>query len=196
MYLKTNNVIVHGTVKFNLDTKADWRNRKISFYQNTLLLTRKTFNVSIHKNIRFLLCENNLKKLIKSALRKETGKKIKILTARVTNLNHNTTLNLDSNEIIDHVLPLFHEKFHIEIAEITQEANFPARVPIEKLLNSDEKFSFFALKIKLFNEKVCVKFQSDKTKKKTHVTVIVSHWEENIHEFLKHFEFIKHKTWP
>ena len=183
MPLKIHQVICSG--RFEHEAPLEWKVTKVNFYNNVLKLTRFNFTAHITKNICYLF-HNHLYRLLKNRIENTIEGEVNKLDVKVTNILYSTTLNYDHNTLIKKFLPILNEKFYIDVIEITQEQNTPAKVSLQSILNSDG-LSYMALNIKVLNRRANIKLQLNKEKQLTHTTIILPDFNCGARELIKFF---------
>lgn len=182
--MRLNNIILHGTFK-KVEREFD-QTIAVYIYNNKISrLNKGSFNISVSNNIRLTLIENNFSSLIKGAIEGYHHQKIKNLEIRVTNFNHNSTINATKKDVLDDILPFIHENFGIEeIAILQDEVLTPFKLSL--VLNPKQTIDFSKIQIKLFKRKFIISFQIGKNKKQVHITAILTAWETTFRKLLKY----------
>ena len=178
--------ITHKTDRNEKDTynRLAWRQRKIKFFDNSIVLKRNNFQLCLTKNIRFVLLLPNLKERFKERLEIEFHRKISRITFKIGNIHHSTQINYNCRTLIQEFIPELKKKFEIEEVQVTQEQNAPVSTTLSNLLMVGN-FTFLAINLKLLSKTVTIRLQVDKARTFTHATLIITRFYSETQRLLK-----------
>lgn len=176
MKLRINNIICRGAIKHNLKN-IPLKSKTISFFGNTLALTKRNYTLYLTKDIREHIVNRNLYACLKYRIELEYNGPIDELDVEITNIHHSGTLFYNAANLVSTFLPLLEEHFQVNSVEITQEQNIPSQTSLKAIFN-EENLNFLALKLALVNNKATLKLQINKGKTHTNATLILSEFNE------------------
>ena len=96
--------IVHKTVRDeeeDIHNKLNWHQRKIQFFDNSIILKKNNFQLCLTKNIRFVLLLPDLKERFKKRLEIEFHRQISRLTFKIGNIHHSTKINYNCRTLMN-----------------------------------------------------------------------------------------------
>ena len=169
---------------FNSD--FTWRQRKIKFFDNSIVLKKGNYQLCLTKNIHSVLLLPNLKLLFKRRLELEFQREIRNLDFKIGNIHHSCQINFNSRNLLKSFIPSLQKNFPIEDVSVSQEQNTPVHVMVRNLLEADS-YTFLAINLKLVNNSVTIRLQVDKTKAFTHCTIILTRFTNRTRELVNFF---------
>ena len=176
------NICITGYIQ-HFNTDFVWRQRKIKFYDNSIVLKKGNYQLCLTKNILLL---PNLKLHFKRRLELEFQREIRDLDFKIGNIHHSCRINFNSRNLLKSFIPLLQKNFPIDEVSVSQEQNTPVHVTVRNLLEA-ESYTFLAITLKLVNNSVTIRLQVDKTKAFTHCTIIVTRFSSKTRELVKFF---------
>ena len=179
------NICITGYIQ-HLNTDFVWRQRKIKFYDNSIVLKKGNYQLCLTKNIRSVLLLPNLKLLFKRRLELEFQREIRDLDFKIGNIHHSCRINFNSRNLLKSFIPLLQKNFPIDDVSMSQEQNTPVHVTVRNLLEA-ESYTFLAITLKVVNNSVTIRLQVDKTKAFTHCTIILTRFSSKTRELVKFF---------
>ena len=192
--MQVHNICITGSITHKADKKEKdinkklaWRQRKIKFFDNSIVLKRNNFQLCLTKNIRFVLLLPNLKERFKERLEIEFHRKISRITFKIGNIHHSTQINYNCRTLIQEFIPELKKKFEIEEVQVTQEQNAPVSTTLSNLLMVGN-FTFLAINLKLLSKTVTIRLQVDKARTFTHATLIITRFYSETQRLLRFFE--------
>ena len=183
--------IVHKTerdeAEEDIHNKLNWHQRKIQFFDNSIILKKTNFQLCLTKNIRFVLLLPNLKERFRERLEIKFHRQISRLTFKIGNIHHSTKINYNCRTLIEDFIPELKEKFEIDEVQVTQEQNAPVAMTLSNLLMVGN-FTFLAINLKLLSRTVTIRLRVDKGRTFTHATLIVTRFNADTQRLLCIFE--------
>ena len=161
-----NNVVIRG--QFNCAQKLRSRNCIYPFHSNNLHVRKDTLCLKVTKNIRFCLVENHLSSLIIQTLNEEAHIKVDSIRLEILNIHSSTTVNYNQRTLIQNFMPKLQALEEFDSIEIQQDQTDWISIPLE------EAATVSALCFRLKISRNIIKFQLDKRKTKTHLSIISS----------------------
>lgn len=183
--LTLNNIIVHGHFS---NQKSLTEKQELNFFQNNLVIVKKKFTINITKHINFIFYENKLESLLEKVLSEGLQSKVRIVSLKISNIHQSVTLQLNLNQIRNSIIPNLHNDFGIIQVEVSEESNVFTPVSLETLQNNIKNFICFSLK--LHRTEANLKFQSSKTKKETHCTLILNNFRTESVKLCKYIDHV------
>ena len=179
------NICITGYIQ-HYNTEFVWRQRKIKFYDNSIVLKKANYQLCLTKNIRSVLLLPDLKLLFKRRLELEFQREIRDLDLKIGNIHHSCRINFNSRSLLKSFIPLLQKNFPIDNVSVSQEQNTPVHVTVRNLLEADS-FTFLAITLKVVNNSVTIRLQVDKTKVFTHCTIILTRFSSKTRELVQFF---------
>ena len=179
------NICITGYIQ-HFSSDFSWRQRKIKFYDNSIVLKKGNYQLCLTKNIRSVLLLPDLKLLFKRRLELEFQRGIKNLDFKIGNIHHSCKINFNSRNLLGTFIPQLQKTFPIEDCLVTQEQNTPVHVMVKNLLEA-ESYTFLSINLKLLNSSVTIRLQVDKTKAFTHCTIILTRFSGKTQELINFF---------
>ena len=196
-FLRLNHCKITGKVRhtqsFTKDRLKSWKSRQGQFFHNTLTVNKTSYNLHITKYINWLMitCKHHLYDLIREHLEQQYCSPISNLEVKVSVCQHSITFKFSPRTLIQVVVPILSIKFGIAKIILIQEPSCAQQITVLQLLDNSE-LQFLSLTLFIFEKSdVCLRFQGDKSWKRTHGTVIFSSFATNqkkIVEFLQRSE--------
>ena len=143
------NICITGYIQ-HFDTDFMWRQRKIKFYDNWIVLKKGNYQLCLTKNIRSVLLLPNLKLHFKRRLELEFQREIRDLDFKIGNIHHSCRIDFNSRNLLKSFIPLLQKKFPIDDVSVSQEQNTPVHVTVRNLLEA-ESYTFLAIILKVVN---------------------------------------------
>ena len=176
--MRVNNVCITGSITLKEDGKPfQWRQKTVQFYDNSIVLKKKHYQLCLTKNIRCVLKLKNLLQIFKRRIELEFGQEIESVALKIGNIHHSTKLDFNSHTLIENFIPELNKSFTIEECQVTQEQNAPVQTTLTSLLMLGN-LTFLAINLKLLDRTVTIKLQVDKTKIFTHATLIITQFSQ------------------
>lgn len=188
MKVNINNIICHGRFVVKKEPLKERKTKELQFYENTFRLNKKTFTLYICKNIRLLLHDINIKKLLKKRIETEIGSsaRVKDLQIKIVNIHHSVTLKLNKYQLITTFLPQIDKISAFNWLDISQESDVFSRTTL-KTITEENNLSFLSLKFRCCKRKLTVKVQPNLQDKVVHFTIIASALTPNVQEVIHCF---------
>ena len=169
MRLHINQIICTGRIIYKRKPEElNFCRKKETLFNNSLIITRFNFTFNICKNITFIF-NNNINRLLKNCITKVTNEKISSLFIKVSNIQYSRKINFNQTTLVNTFLPLLQKTSTSNQIFITQEPN------IFVLQN----LTYLAFTLKLLKNKATIKLQLSKGKKETHLTLILTNFDED-----------------
>ena len=179
------NICITGYIQ-HFNTDFVWCQRKIKFYDNSIVLKKGNYQLCLTKNIRSVLLLPNLKLHFKRRLELEFQREIRDLDFKIGNIHHSCRIDFNSRNLLKSFIPLLQKNFPIDDVSVSQEQNTPVHVTVRNLLEA-ESYTFLAITLKVVNNSVTIRLQVDKTKAFTHCTIILTRFSSKTRELVKFF---------
>lgn len=191
--MRVHNVCITGSIvhTYPYNKNFVWRQKTVQFYDNSIVLKKKNFQLCLTKNIRSVLTTPNLKHLFKRRLELEFRHRLEGIDFKIGNIHNSIQIAYNSQRLVEEFLPKLNKRFDIEECLVTQEQNAPVLTAVSTLFIGGN-LTFLAINLKLQNKTVTIKLQVDRTRIFTHATLILTEFTERTRKLIEFFE--QHKT--